>query len=72
MTEKHLALVADNAKPEKAAKVRRAPKVAPYCPMCRSSTWMMVNQGPADVVGMKPRRVRCCVYCLAKGKVTVW
>lgn len=70
----HLTIVADNSKPDKPkSSLRRAGKVAPYCPECKSSTWMMVNQGPADLIaGMKPRRVRCCVHCLAKGKVTVW
>ena len=70
---KLLTLIADNAKPEKAPKVRRAPKVAPYCRVCKSSTWIMVNEGPADILeGHKPQRKRCCVHCLAKGKVTVW
>jgi hypothetical protein len=68
-----LKLIADNEKPDKPPRVRRAPMVSPYCPVCGSSTWISANQGPADILeGPKPRRVRCCAHCLSKGKVTVW
>ena len=62
MTKLHL--VSDNAKPDKPQRVRRAPNVEPYCPSCGSSTWVYVNQGPADrIAGIKPRRMRGCWYC---------
>lgn len=70
-------LVVNNARPEPAKPRRTLPKVSPYCPVCGGSTWMMVNQGPANRVQepghtIRPVRRRCCLYCLAKGKVTTW
>jgi hypothetical protein len=65
-------LVVDNAKPQKARAIRRAPKVSPYCPACSSSTWFQVSVGRADYPDLKPLRQRCCVHCLANGKVTTW
>ena len=65
-------LVVDNARPAKAKATRRAPKVSPYCPECKGSTWVMVNSGRADYPGVKPLRQKCCVWCLSKGKVTTW
>lgn len=65
-------LVINNHAPEEPRKLRRAPKVSPYCPTCKGSTWMLVHQGPADTGGKLTNRVRCCVHCLAKGKVTTW
>jgi hypothetical protein len=57
-------LISDNAAPAKPPKVRRAPKVKPYCPACGSCTWTWVNQGPADLLeGAKPLRRRGCWEC---------
>lgn len=57
-------LVIDNPEPDKPPKVRRAPRVAAYCPACGSSTWVWVQEGPADVLeGVKPRKRRGCWHC---------
>ena len=68
-----LRLIADNAKPEKTKRTpRRAPKVAPYCPECKSSTWVEGNEGRADYGKNMTNKVRICAYCMSKGKVTTW
>ena len=64
-------LVVNNVKPEKARKIRKLPAVSRYCPVCQSSTWAYAYQGAADM-NIKPLRVRYCLYCMAKGKVTTW
>lgn len=59
-----LTLVANNEEPEKKPRARRAPKVEPYCPSCGSSSWVWVNEGPADILeGTKPRKRRGCWNC---------
>ena len=65
-------LIYSNAKPEKPRKIRQLPKVSPFCPLCQSNAWITINLGPANREGMKATRVRCCVVCLSKGKVTTW
>ena len=64
-------LVVNNVKPEKARKIRKLPEVSRYCPECKSSTWAYAYQGAADMT-IKPHKVRYCLYCMAKGKVTTW
>jgi hypothetical protein len=69
-----LEVVSTNANPEKPrSRIRIGSHVSRYCPTCKSNTWIMVNVGDADVIsGKKPQKVRCCVHCLASGRVTTW
>lgn len=67
-----LKLVSDNARPEKPRRRRAAPKVSPYCPECNGSTWIYARQGRADHSQDLSVRVRLCVLCLSKGKMTTW
>ena len=67
-----LKLVSTNTKPVKAGEHRRAPEVEAYCPACKSSTWIVVNHGRADYGEETAVQERCCVHCLANGKVTTW
>jgi len=74
MTDEHLklTLVSSNPAPKKARRVRNAPKVSPYCPVCNGSVWFYVNKGRADYSAKLAVKERCCVHCMAGGKVTTW
>ena len=66
-------LVSSKDNPDEPKSSVRLSSVSRYCPFCGSNTWIYANVGNADVIkGIKQVKVRCCVVCLSKGKVTTW